>query len=121
MTRRDEELLPTETIAAVIYALTRRRSMSTQEAADVGCYTYHSADLVLQKASRTVPIAKTGRGEWAIVDEVSEAAERVRPVLRRLRDELHATPHGAAFCHPLKRVDVATLVHALEVFLHESA
>jgi hypothetical protein len=117
----DDDVLPTETIALVIYKLARVGHLTTKEAADIGSYTTHGVDSMLNKAARVLPIEKPERGHWALRDEVTELAEQLTPVLWKLEDELKATPHGIAYCHPLKRSDMVTIYHALKALLRESA
>jgi hypothetical protein len=117
----DDDVLPTETIALVIYKLARVGRLTTKEAADIGSYTTHGVDNMLNKAARVLPIEKPERGHWALRDEVTTLAERLYPVLYELERELNLTPHGTAYCRPLKHADVLAIYRALKLLLRESA
>lgn len=119
MARPKRDMIPTESIAVVVYTLTRRGVLATDAAADMGDYTRHGVDAMLNRAARTIPITKADRGVWMVTDETMEIAERVKPALARAKAELHATPPEASYVRPLTRKDLAALVHALETLLKD--
>ena len=119
MSRPKREMITTESIFAVAWALARRGVLTTAEAAEIGDYVYHSADEMLNKAARVIPITKLDLGVWMVNDEITELAERVRPALDRAREELTSTPPSTQFVRPMARRDFAILVQTLEMLLRE--
>ena len=111
-----DDVIPTEAVAAVIYALTRRGCLTTAEAVEIAGYAYlPNAIRMLNKVTR-VPIYQPARGVWALNDEVTELAERVGPVIDKVRRENVSAP-GVLMAVPLQRSDLVLLLNALDALL----
>lgn len=111
----DDEFLPTEAIFAAGFLAARRRMFTTQEIADKWQYTYHGADSMLRKASRTTWISREERGGvWYTTDEWATQAEKAMALAKALRQQVHEDRV------PEKR-DLVMLLNALHVLLRDFA
>jgi hypothetical protein len=116
--KADNEYIPTEAIFLLAHTITRRGSLRTAEAARMINYDYNSVERVFSKASRTVPLYKPERGQWAVCDETAERLLKVAHIVRKLRSE-HMPPPGAHYLMalPVKARDLGEILDVLEMLI----
>ena len=110
-----DEIIPTEAVAAIIYALTRRGRLTTTDAGEIAGYAHsRSARHMLNKIA-SVPVYKPERGVWALNDEVTQIAELVAPLVDKLRREnLPAAGAYDLYAMPVKAAELRALLDAFD-------
>lgn len=65
---RRSEMTATERVALVVYRLLDGAEMTTAEVAELAEMTWHGAEKLLDRASRTVPVFKDGQ-VWRLIPQ----------------------------------------------------
>ena len=108
------DIIPTEAAFAVAYHLARRGCLTTADVRAIAGYAHLFSAIRMLGKVRNVPIYQPRRGVWALADEVTEIAERIAPLVDRLRRENLPAQPGALYALPLKASELRRLLDALD-------